>query len=187
MPVLPPLSDAEWPPELADLLKGFAGNLNVYRVMAHNPALLRAWENLRNHIVTANALTPTQQEIVILRAGHRWGSAYEWAAHVVRGRAAGLSDDRIRHARAAKDRLHSDNIDDLLMTAVDHLIDDGRLPITLRETLMAKIGAKAVLDLMATVGMYSTLAFILQTFEVPIEPDVAKQAGDWPPPPRPRR
>jgi 4-carboxymuconolactone decarboxylase len=177
MPVLPPLSDAEWPPELADLLKGFAGNLNVYRVMAHHPALVRAWTDLRNHIVTANTLSPQQQEIVILRAGHRWGSAYEWAHHVVRGRAAGLDDARIAHARAPRDRLHSDAIDDLLMTAVDHLIDDGRLPITLRETLMVRIGAKAVLDLMATVGMYSTLAFILQTFETPIEPDIALQAA----------
>jgi 4-carboxymuconolactone decarboxylase len=180
MPVLPPLADAEWPPELADLLKGFAGGLNVYRVMAHHPELVRAWTGLRNHIVTANALTPQQQEIVILRAGFRWGSAYEWAHHVVRGRVAGLSDARIAHVRAAKDRLHADQIDDLLMTAVDHLIDDGRLPITLRETLMARIGAKAVLDLMATVGMYSTLAFILQTFETPIEADIARQAATLP-------
>lgn len=177
MPALPPLTDAQWPPELADLLKGFAGGLNVYRVMAHHPALVRAWTDLRNHIVTQNALTPTQQEIVILRAGHRFGSAYEWAHHVVRGRAAGLSDERIAHARAAKDRLRDDNIDDVLMAAVDHLMDSGQLPITLREKLMNQIGANGVLDLMATVGMYSTLAFILKTFEVPIDAGIAEQAG----------
>ena len=180
MPVLPPLADAEWPPELADLLKGFAGGLNVYRVMAHHPALLRAWTGLRDHIVTANALTPQQQEIVILRAGFRWGSAYEWAHHVVRGRAAGLTESRITHARAAKDRLRDDDIDDLFMAAVDHLMDSGQLPITLRETLMARIGAKGVLDLMATVGMYSTLAFILKTFEVPIDAGIADQAARTP-------
>ena len=67
MPVLAPLTDAEWPPELADLRQGFAGNLNVYRVMAHNPALLRAWENLRGHIVTANALNPQQQSMADAR------------------------------------------------------------------------------------------------------------------------
>lgn len=180
MPALPPLTDAEWPPELADLLKGFAGGLNVYRVMAHHPALVRAWENLRGHIVTQNALTPTQQEIVILRAGHRFDSPYEWAHHVVRGRAAGLSEARIAHARAAKDRLRDDDIDDLLMAGVDHLMDSGQLPITLRETLMAKIGAKGVLDLMATIGMYSTLAFILKTFEVPIDAGIAEQAAKAP-------
>jgi alkylhydroperoxidase family enzyme len=177
MPALPPLTDEQWPPALGELLEGFAGKLNVYRVMAHHPALVRAWAALRNHIVTQNALTPEQQEIVILRAGHRFGSAYEWAHHVVRGRAAGLSDERIAHARSAKDELRDDDLDDLLMAAVDHLMESGQLPLTLRETLMARIGAKGVLDLMATVGMYSTLAFILKTFEVPIDPGVAEQAG----------
>ncbi|MDB5452027.1 MAG: carboxymuconolactone decarboxylase [Caulobacteraceae bacterium] len=180
MPDLAPLTDAQWPPELADLLKGFAGGLNVYRVMAHHPALVRAWTDLRTHIVTQNALTPQQQEIVILRAGHRFDSEYEWAHHVVRGRAAGLSEARIAHARAAKDRLRDDQIDDLLIAAVDHLRDDGRLPHSLRETLMARIGAKGVLDLMATVGMYSTLAFILKTFETPIDAGIAEQAAKAP-------
>jgi alkylhydroperoxidase family enzyme len=177
MPDLAPLTDAQWPPELADLLTGFAGGLNVYRVMAHHPALVRAWKDLRTHIVTENALTPEQQEIVILRAGHRFNSDYEWAHHVVRGRAAGLSDARIAHARAPKDRLRDDVIDDLLMAAVDHLMDSGQLPITLRERLMERIGAKGVLDLMATVGMYSTLAFILKTFAVPIDVGIAEQAA----------
>lgn len=180
MSALPPLTDAQWPPEIEDLRKGFAGNLNVYRVMAHNPALLRAWENLRGHIVTGNALTPQQQEIVILRAGHRWKVPYEWAHHVVRGRAAGLSEARIAHAKAPKDRLHDDQIDDLMMTAVDHLVDDARLPITLREKLIQRIGAKGLLDLMATVGMYATLAFILTTFEVPIDAGIAEQAAKPP-------
>ena len=36
-----PLTDAEWPEEIADLRDGFAGTLNVYRAMAHHPALLR--------------------------------------------------------------------------------------------------------------------------------------------------
>jgi hypothetical protein len=180
MPDLAPLTDAQWPPELADLLTGFAGGLNVYRVMAHHPALVRAWKDLRTHIVTQNALTPEQQEIVILRAGHRFDSAYEWAHHVVRGRAAGLSEARIAHAKAPKDRLRDDVIDDLLMAGVDHLMDSGQLPITLREKLMGRIGAKGVLDLMATVGMYSTLAFILKTFAVPIDAGIVEQAAKAP-------
>lgn len=176
MTALPPLSDAEWPPELADLLDGFAGKLNVYRVMAHHPALVRAWETLRNHIVLCNALTPQQQEIVILRAGRRWGSAYEWAHHVVRGRAAGLSDERIGQVRAEPGAVAAGQGDDLLIAAVDDLMDEGRLQPARLEALLQAVGKAGVLDLMATVGMYSTLAFILNTFETPIEPQIAAQA-----------
>ena len=176
MPLLPPLPDESWPPELADLLQGFAGRLNVYRVMAHHPALVRAWSNLRNHLVLANSLSPQEQEIVILRTGRRWDSAYEWAHHVVRGREAGLSDLRIARTGSVPQALDGAHPDDLLMQCVDELLDHGQLSELRREALMAQSGAAGVLDLMATVGMYSTLAFILKTFETPIEPEVARAA-----------
>ena len=78
----PPISDANWPEEIADLREGFAGALNVYRTMAHHPALLSAWAPLRQHVVKENALGPALTEVVILRAALRMGSAYEWAHHV---------------------------------------------------------------------------------------------------------
>jgi len=39
----PPFADEDWPSEIADMRDGFAGALNVYRTMAHHPALLKAW------------------------------------------------------------------------------------------------------------------------------------------------
>ena len=79
-----PLSDTDWPPALADMAQGFAGRLNVYRTMAHHPALLRAWAPLRGHVVQTSTLGPQISEVVILRTGHRLGAAYEWAHHISR-------------------------------------------------------------------------------------------------------
>jgi alkylhydroperoxidase family enzyme len=177
MPALPPLTDAEWPKDLTALLAGFAGKLNVYRVMAYHPGLLKSWETLRNHVVLDNALGLVDQEIVILRAGFRWGSGYELAHHIVRGRAAGLSEDRIGRAWLPATAITGKHPDDILMQCVDDLVDHGRLTREHRDSLMARFGAKGALDLMATVGMYSTLAFILETFEVPIDAGIAEQAA----------
>lgn len=176
-PLLPPLADTEWPAEVAHLLPGFAGRLNVYRVMAHNPALLAAWERLRNHIVIDSALTQQQSEIVILRTGHRWNALYEWAHHVVRGRATGLTEARIDAARQDSATWAPDSEDAALMAAVDALLDDGKLSAVQFADLQARIGTVAVLDVMATVGMYTTLAFLVQTFATPIEPEIAAQLG----------
>ena len=66
----PPLDNTHWPAEIADMQAGFAGRLNVYRVMAHHPALLRAWADLRDHVVVKTALGPELSEVVILRAAH---------------------------------------------------------------------------------------------------------------------
>lgn len=166
-----PLTDSEWPSSAEHLREGFSGQLNVYRVMAHNPALLCAWENLRNHVVRANALSMDRLELVILRAGHKADSAYEWAHHVVRGRAAGLSEERIRSA--ARPRLPDDlSGDQLMLRAVDELLDNTRLSSATINALQAEIGKQAILDLIATVGMYTTLAFILKSFSTPIDDDI---------------
>ena len=161
------LTDAQWPAEIADLRQGFAGALNVYRAMAHSPALLRAWAPLRNYLVLESALPKSLSEIVILRVGHRWGSDYEWGQHVIRGRAAGLDDARIDAARHPP---QGDGTDALLIRAVDQLLDEGHLQPQLVIALQSRLPGAAVIDLMATVGMYTTLAFILRTFSTQLEP-----------------
>ena len=164
---LPPLSDAAWPAEIADMKQGFAGQLNVYRVMAHHPALLAAWADLREHVVRHSALGPVRAEVVILRAAHRLGSEYEWAHHVERGRAVGLDPARIE--RLAGPLAAIEGEDALLARAVDALLDQHRLPGDIAADLAANLGKEAVLDLIATVGFYSTLGYILNTFSPPID------------------
>ncbi|MEJ0022518.1 MAG: carboxymuconolactone decarboxylase family protein [Alphaproteobacteria bacterium] len=168
---LKPISEAAWPPELADMAQGFAGKLNVYRTMAHHPALVRAWASLRTHVVVNNVLGEQASEIVILRIGHHWKSDYEWTHHVVRGRAVGLSDARIESMRGEPGGMTPG--DRVLAEAVDALLQTGRLPAAQREALIAAIGEKGVLDVMATIGMYTTLAFIVNTFETPIDANIA--------------
>lgn len=176
---LTPLADADWPMTATHLREGFAGRLNIYRVMAHRPELLTAWETLRNHVVLANALPASSLEHVILRTGFRWGSRYEWAHHVARGRAAGLDDDMIARAAAPPPDIKPRTADERLLVAVDQLLDTGRLEEELGVMLVRDFGVAGVLDLLATVGMYTTLAFIANSFDPPIDADV-------PPVPLPR-
>jgi alkylhydroperoxidase family enzyme len=175
---LGPLSDADWPDDLADLRDGFAGRLNVYRVMAHHPGLLRAWADLRGHVVEQTALGPQLSEVAILRTGLRLGSDYEWSQHVVRARARGLDDARIRAVRGAPEDMDQD--DGLVASAVDALLDHHALPPGLRADLTKAIGVEAVLDLCATVGFYSVLAYLLNTYDVPLDDDVAESLRRFP-------
>lgn len=169
---LPPLTEQDWPPELADMLPGFAGSLNVYKVMAHHPDLLRAWAGLRAHLVTDSALAPQELEVVILRAGHRLGSTYEWAQHILRARATGMDDARIASIKGAVDGMTPG--DRMLCVAVDDLFESARLAPATLSALMGTHGKAAVLDLMATVGFYSSLGFMLNTFETPLDDDATK-------------
>ncbi|MBN9672133.1 carboxymuconolactone decarboxylase family protein [Roseibium aggregatum] len=165
-----PISDADWPVDIADLREGFAGALNVYRTMAHHPALVRAWAPLRQHVVKDTVLGPERSEIVILRTGVRVGSSYEWAHHVSRARALGMSDERIAAVLG-----QPAGEDGLLVQAVDAIIDNQRLPGALERELVAAFGKEAVFDLIATVGFYLVLGTILKTYDVPVDDDIAAE------------
>lgn len=171
----PPITDADWPAEIDDLRTGFAGQLNVYRVMAHHPALLRAWAPLRQHLVKDSALGPARSEVVILRTAHRLGSPYEWAHHVSRARALGFSD-----ARIAATRHMPDGEDGLIVRAVDAVVDGHRLPAPLEAELASAIGRHGVFDLIATVGFYSVLGTLLLTYDTPIDAGVAAELAQRP-------
>ena len=166
----PPITDADWPEEIADLREGFAGQLNVYRTMAHHPALVKAWAPLREHVVKDTALGLERSEIVILRTGVRLGSPYEWAHHVSRARKLGMSDARIAAVREMPE-----GEDGLIVRAVDALIDDKGLAPEQEEELAAAIGRTAVFDLIATVGFYSVLGYMLNTYRTPVDPAIAAE------------
>lgn len=173
-----PLTQANWPPDLADMADSFAGRLNVYRTMAHHPALVRAWAPLRDHVVLRNVLGQQRSEVVILRTGHRMGAAYEWAHHISRSRACGMSDARIASIAGPLDGMAPE--DAVIAAAVDALIDRHRLSDTERRALEALVGVHGVFDVMATVGFYSTLAYIVQTAETPLDADVATELSERP-------
>lgn len=169
------IPDADWPDEIADLREGFAGKLNVYRAMANDPALVRAWTPLRQHLVRDTALGLERSEVVILRVGVRLGSDYEWAHHVSRARALGFSDARIAAVREA-----GEGADALLVRAVDAIVDDHKLSPELERELRAEIGTHALFDLIATVGFYQTLGAILMTYDVPVDAEIAEELAARP-------
>lgn len=173
----PPVPDDQWPEQIAGMKHGFAGALNVYRTMAHHPDLLEAWAPLRQHVVKESTLGPERSELVILRAAHRMNSAYEWSHHVSRARALGMTDERIASMRAAAPPAGEDGV---IARAVDALLDRQRLSPGLEEELATLVGRKGVFDLLATVGFYSVLGYILMTYDTPVDADVAREMAERP-------
>lgn len=170
-PSFPPISDADWPETLSELQDSFATRLNVYRTMAHNPALLAAWAPLRQHVVVDNALGAELSEVAILRTGHRLGSSYEWSQHVHRARACGMSDSRINKLRGPLENMRSE--DACIARAVDELFYEKRLSPHTQQALVDLVGTAGLFDVIATVGFYSTLGYILNSCDTPLDEDIA--------------
>lgn len=177
----PPLSDPDWPEALSDLKGGFATRLNVYRVMAHRPELLRAWAPLRDHVVVQTALGAELSEVAILRTGHHMGSSYEWAHHVSRSRKIGMTDARIATIKGDPAEMAPE--DAVIARAVDGLFGpERRLSAADQAAVVALAGSAGMFDLIATVGFYMVLGGILNSCDVPLDDDVAAEMAARPGP-----
>ena len=58
-----------------------------------------------------------------------------------------------------------------MLQAVDDIHDSTRIAPATLDRLFANFEMSQVLDLISTVGMYITLAVVLETFDVPHEDD----------------
>lgn len=99
-----PLHPKEWDESLKHVIADMKGRpLNVHGLMANHPDLLNAWWDFRNYSVRGGALEQRDCELVILRVAVQVRSWYEFASHVERGIAAGLSIEEIENVRQGPD------------------------------------------------------------------------------------
>jgi alkylhydroperoxidase family enzyme len=168
-PRLGPLDEADWAGTLDSVRDGLGTVLNVHRVMAHHPDLMAAWAPLRQHIALNGTLSPRHRELVILRLGHRTAVDYEWRHHVVRAVQAGISPAEVEMVRRGPDAGWADDKDALLLTVTDELVDELAVSDASWAALTDSLTIPQVLDMVVTVGMYTTLAMFINTTGVQIE------------------
>ena len=166
-----PLKPDNWPDELEEI-RSFLGNpLNVHSMMAHHPALMKAWMPFRNHVVADSTLSARQRELLILRTAHNCKADYEWQHHVERGLLAGLEQieiDRVRRGAAATGWQADETA---LLAAADDCHRDQCIAESTLEEVCRHFSEQQQLDIVVTVGMYMTLAMIIKTWNVPMESD----------------
>jgi len=164
-----PLQSDNWPDELAEIRSFLGHPLNIQNMMAHHPALLKAWMPFRNHVVGDSTLSAKQRELLILRTAHNCRADYEWQHHVERGLKADLSRHEIERVREGAEA-HGWQADQAALLAA---ADDCHAGLCIGgqtlEKLQRHFDPQQQLDILVTVGMYMTLAMIIKTWDVPME------------------
>ena len=135
-------------------------------MLLNSPEVAGRAAHLGSYLRFESSLDPVLREIAILTTAREYDCHYEWSAHVVMARDAGVREDAIT---AIAHRL-----------ALDELTAGERLVIRYgREMLRAKrvsdqtfaaakdrFGVQGVTELTATMGYYGMLACALNAFEV---------------------
>ena len=142
-----------------------ARQLNIFRTLAHSRELYKGFLALGGHLLGGDALPAREREIVILRAGFRSGSEYEFGQHTRIGRSVGLDDDEIARLAGAGAGTWSDD-DAALVDMVDELCADDVVSEHTWQRLASRWSEQQVLA-----GYYRLVSGLLNSVGVALEPD----------------
>jgi 4-carboxymuconolactone decarboxylase len=172
-----PLVDQPESEELRELYErlsaGPMGNLNVFRIVAHNPQLLRNWLRMATPLLTGGlSLEPRLREIAILRVAQNVRSDYEFGQHIPIARAAGLADAEIAALKEYESGDAFSELERALIRYVDAVRGfDADAPGHARE-LKRWLSDRELMELSFVIGHWTMLACVLVPLEVELDEHV---------------
>ncbi|MBL6454679.1 carboxymuconolactone decarboxylase family protein [Belnapia sp. T6] len=165
---LPYLEKSDLAPEHQSLL---ARDINLHKVLAHNPAAARAFSGLGQYLRHGTALDPRLRELAILQVGWMARSPYEWSHHVKIGYDFGVTDADI-DALIAESRGETSALEPLarlvLRAAREAYAGPGIAPGTFAE-LAQSLDPPRLMDVVLTAAFYCAVVRVLASLEVDVE------------------
>jgi len=142
---------------------------NVFRMMAHAPALMPGIMELTGAVLYRAKLDPVLRELVILRVGSLCGSSYEVAQHRKIAQAIGLTQAKIDGtARDANPALYAGN-ELLVLRMTEQVVRKVKADDELFAATAAALGHELTMELLIVIGLYVMLAQVLENAEVALE------------------
>ncbi len=171
-----PLPPSLWDVSLQHIIDDMQGRpIQVHCLLANHPSLLKAWWGYRMHSVRVEELQSRDRELVILRVAVHMKAWYEWAAHVDRGLAAGLTLTQIYRVAEGPSAAAWSEKDSMLLNAVDQLIAKHRIDDATQQRIGKHFSEKQIMDVISLQGLYTTIACLIGTWPVDIEEHILER------------
>lgn len=174
-PRIVPLAESDLDPESRAMLgeRFQSGKIfNIFRTLIKAPKAYKAFMWWGGYILSDhNDLPARERELVILRTGFNWKSGYEWAQHVRIGKDCGLTDEEIERIKSGPNAPGWTPLERAMLQATDELTSDGHIAEATWQAL-ADLTEKQRMDLVMTVGQYSQVSMMLNSFGVQLDDDL---------------
>ncbi len=172
-PRIAPLTDSEFTPEHIERLQKSRQKdgsiLNIFRTLVRAPDAFRAFSWWSGYIMSRNSLSPRDREIAILRVGWLCKSGYEWTQHHRIGLQSGLDAQEIERIKIGAGADGWSVAEKALLIAVDDLNRDHFVTNVAWSELSKHYSERQCMDLVFTVGQYTQVSMILNTFGIQVE------------------
>jgi len=144
--------------------------LNIFRTLAQAPKALSRFLEWGNYVLSRrNSLPSREREIVILRVGFLCRSGYEFTQHKAIGLREGLTADEIEAIKRGADAPGWNAADRALILAADELHADQFISDATWAALGEHFDQKQQMDVVFTVGQYTQVSMMLNTFGVQLD------------------
>ncbi|HSP56159.1 MAG TPA: carboxymuconolactone decarboxylase family protein [Dehalococcoidia bacterium] len=146
-----------------------SGVLNVFKTVAHNPRLLRAWMRMGTVLLAPGGITlsPRLREIAILRIAQRCGSEYEFAHHIPIAEAVGVSEEEISSLQDFDESPLFSELDRAAIRYTDALAAMTPDAPDLARELKRWLSDRELVELSFCIGHWGMVARVLVPLEVP--------------------
>ncbi len=173
-PRITPLADHELTAEQAEKIakaRDPEGKLlNIFRTLIRIPDAYRAFNWWAGYVMGRNSLSARDREIVILRTGWLCRSGYEWTQHHRIGLNSGLNAADIERIKAGPSADGWTPAERALLAATDDLHRDQFITGPIWSALSTHFNERQCMDVVFTVGQYTQVSMMLNTFGIQLEP-----------------
>jgi len=176
---LPYVDPATAPPAVREVLARLPVPLNIFRMMAHAETNFRPLLRLGGAILGEQQLSAKLRELAILHVAKLSGAPYEWVQHVPIATATGATAEQV----AALDRQDLsascfDAVEQLVLRFTTEVVRDVRPSEAVFAAIARQFTPREVVELILAIGFYMTMARLMETTGVDLEPDAGMKVID---------
>jgi alkylhydroperoxidase family enzyme len=157
------------------------GVLNIFKVLAHNPLLLRNYARFGTTFFTnATSLSPRLREIAVLRIGQLTGSEYEFGQHVRIALMAGLTVEEIAGLQDYDETESFSELERAVIRYTDAVSSLAEDASEQARGLKRWLSEREIMELTFAIGHWNMVARLLVPLEVELdEALVAELPAEW--------
>jgi 4-carboxymuconolactone decarboxylase len=152
---------------------------HVLQTFAHYPALAKAFLTFNRHILNNTSLPPRLRQIAIHRVAWIRGATYMWSSHLRVSLPVGMGRDDFDALKEGPSSPHWNALERAVATAADQLVATSELTDDVWDALRAELSEQQVMDLLWTIGCYTTLTMVFKTLRIEREPELVALGEEY--------
>lgn len=159
---------------------GGLGVLNVFKVMAHTPELMRSWWDMMMVALTRLSLDARLRELAILRLFQVLRCEYGFAHHVRLAKRIGLTAEEIDALAEYESAPGFSEVERLVLRYTDSVTDLRPDAPDLAAALLAHLTERDLVELTFCIANWNLMARLIAPLSVELEPPiVAELPPSW--------